>query len=110
MAGRDARRARRPARASRPGDCPLSGGLVEVAGAVVRELDDPRPLARLVPLTPLPETAADVLRVDLEGVADVLEREQPASIFRRDPFLGLEEHLVAARIADVRVLLVAVDG
>src|SRR5262245_32640733 len=64
----------------------------------------------MVLLAPVPQTAPHVLGVDLERVADVLEREEPAAVARDDPLLGLLEHLLPARIARVRVLLIAVDG
>src|SRR5207247_4572680 len=86
------------------------GAAVPQVGGAGRGVDEqPRPGAVLVLLAPLSEPAADVLRVDLERVADVLEGEEPDAIRGRDPFARLLVHLAAARIPRVRVLLVAVD-
>src|SRR4029450_422303 len=68
-----------------------------------------RALSVLSLCAPLAQAAADILGADLEGVADVLEGEQPAPIAGRDPLARLVEHLPAARISRMRVLLVAVD-
>jgi hypothetical protein len=73
------------------------------------QVDDLRP-GRLQPsLTPLAQAPPDVVGVDLQGVADVLEREQPGAVARVDPFPGFLEDLRSPRIAGVSVLLEAVD-
>src|SRR6185503_18892138 len=76
-------------------------------GSQLRKLRPPRQAASLAPFA---QTTTDVVRVDLERVADVLEREEPASVAGQHPFTGFVEHLRAARIPRVRKLLVAVDG
>src|SRR5205814_4888727 len=103
----DAGRARRSARAPGDRDRPLGARLAEI---VVRRRRDEELRSTLeILLLPLPEPAADVLRVDLQGVADILEREEPGPILGRDPLARLVEDLLATRLPRVRVLLVAVD-
>src|SRR5690242_14622899 len=91
---------------------PASSGrrLAQISGRDLGRDEHPRTPAVLILLAPLSEAAADVLRVDLERVADVLEGEEPGAIFRADPLARLVVHLAPAWIPGVRVLLVTVDG
>src|SRR5262249_58716271 len=86
------------------------GGGAESGRDVGGRVDDLGELDAETTLTPLPETAPYVVGVDLEGLADVLEGEEPGAVHRQHPLPRLLEHLPPPRVAGVRVLLVAVDG
>src|SRR5262245_29012424 len=60
-------------------------------------------------LLPRMETAPQVVGVDVEHVADVLEREEPAAVGIFDPLLGLAKELAAARVLRPSLLAVDVD-
>jgi hypothetical protein len=53
---------------------------------------------------------ANVLRFELEGLADALEREEPVAFRRLDPRRGLGEELAAGAVGGEQVLLVALEG
>jgi len=55
------------------------------------------------------ESGADVVGIDPEHVADVLEGEHPIGVAGRDPGFGLFELLTVARVARERVALIALD-
>src|SRR4030095_7881021 len=61
------------------------------------------------PFAPLAEPSPHVVGVDFEGIADVLEREEPGAVGRIHPLPGLLEDLRPARVAGMGILLVAVD-
>src|SRR5262249_36406781 len=84
--------------------------LAEGVCDVGRKVDDLRPLNAETSLTPLAETAPHVVGVDLQGLADVLEREEPRAVDREHPLARLLEHLPSPWVPGVGVLLVAVDG
>src|SRR5205823_5372959 len=79
-----------------------------VDGVARRERDDLA--AAAASGAPLSQAAPDVLGADLQGVADVLEGEQPGAVRGLDPVARLVEELAAAQVACVGILLVAVDG
>lgn len=60
--------------------------------------------------TPPIQSRPQVVGVHLQDITDVLEREQPRAVVRREPFLGFEEARLLAWIASNRVLSVAIDG
>src|SRR5262249_48117962 len=118
VAGGDAGRAGRTARATRARHhqvtktytrfwVALGRGLLQGREDVARKIEhlgSPGPEAALAPLT---EATPHVVSVDLQGVADVLEREEPGAVSRIHPLLRLLEDLPPARIAGVSILLVA---
>src|SRR5277367_903937 len=55
-----------------------------------------RPLDSLeLALLPIAQSAPHVLRIDIEHVADVVEREDPMLIFERNPLVGLTVQALA---------------
>src|SRR5262245_60844649 len=58
---------------------------------------------------PRPQPAPQVVGLEAEHIADVLEREQPSAVGMRDPLLGLLEELLAARVARAGLLSIDVD-
>src|SRR6185369_16496188 len=55
------------------------------------------------------EPAPQIVGVDVEHVADVLKREEPAAVGIFDPLLGLAKELAAARILRPGLLAIDVD-
>src|SRR5437588_4347245 len=66
-------------------------------------------LAATSTLLPRAQPPAQVVGVDVQDVADVLEREQPGAIGILDPRLRLLEELLAAGIAGLGLLAIDVD-
>ena len=88
------------------------------SGAWARPERDPQPVdsaalwrsTPLCALTPLAQTATEVVGIDLEALADPLEREESAAVGRYEPPSRFRECLPAPRVARKGILPVAVNG
>src|SRR5690242_10989775 len=83
--------------------------LPELALVPLTDGDDGLPGPVLYLLLPRMQAAPEIVRVDVEHVADVLEREEPGPIGILDPLLGLPKELPRARVLRSRLLAVDVD-
>src|SRR5262249_52630603 len=70
----------------------------------------PAMLIAELPVPPGHQPTAEGFGVDLQQIADVLERKRPRTVVGADPLLSIEEELTRLAIRGPQMLLEAVDG